>query len=179
MGNSCLSLCRDHSLFQVFELGLFSALRNVLIGGPAERKTIASAGTATHLKPTPGRQGAILGCWELALTVSSASVLFYPSPVFCVFCVFACLRVCGIVGVLLRSSAEELGLLLFLSLLADNDVHFPLRGGEGRSMILNAPVNQRRHRRDRFPPLHRRRVAAPCLLRQQRRPTDRGGGLGV
>lgn len=55
--------------FQVFELGLFSALRNVLIGGPAERKAIASAGTATHLKPTPGRQGAILGCWELALTV--------------------------------------------------------------------------------------------------------------
>ncbi|CAM9206820.1 unnamed protein product [Ectocarpus sp. 6 AP-2014] len=56
----------------VFELGLFSALRNVLIGGPTERKAIASAGTTTQLKPAPGRQGAIVGSWELALTALDA-----------------------------------------------------------------------------------------------------------
>ncbi|CAM9760008.1 unnamed protein product [Ectocarpus sp. 4 AP-2014] len=56
----------------VFRLGLFSALRNVLIGGPTERKAIASAGTTTQLKPPPGRQGAVVGSWELALTALDA-----------------------------------------------------------------------------------------------------------
>lgn len=58
---------------QVIDLGLFSAVRNVLIGGPAERKAIESAGTTAQLKATAGRQGAIIDCWELALTVSVGS----------------------------------------------------------------------------------------------------------
>ena len=101
-----LQLTRSHMPYtdpsvtlQVFELGLFSALRNVLIGGPAERKAIASAGTATHLKPTPGRQGAILGCWELALTVRHALTAVHPLLDVWKFCVFACLRVCACVRV--------------------------------------------------------------------------------
>ncbi|CAM9808220.1 unnamed protein product [Pylaiella littoralis] len=65
VSRSCLELL-------VFELGLFSTVRNVFIGGDAERKAVSSAGTTTHFKPTPGRQGAVLGGWELVLTALDA-----------------------------------------------------------------------------------------------------------
>ncbi|CAM9198747.1 unnamed protein product [Scytosiphon promiscuus] len=59
--------------FLIVDLGLFSTVRNVLIGGPSERKAIESAGTTAQLKPTAGRQGAISDCWELALTALDAA----------------------------------------------------------------------------------------------------------
>lgn len=40
-----------------------------MLGGASERKGVSLAGSGAPLKLPPGRQGAILGCWDLALTV--------------------------------------------------------------------------------------------------------------
>ncbi|CAM9220994.1 unnamed protein product, partial [Hapterophycus canaliculatus] len=72
VSRSCLEIL-------VVDLGLFSAIRNVLIGGASERKAIESAGTTAQLKPSAGRQGAILDCWELGLTALDAAGSLSPA----------------------------------------------------------------------------------------------------
>lgn len=52
-------------------MDLFSATRNVLLGSASERKAVSLAGSGAPLKLPPGRHGAILGCWGLALTVGA------------------------------------------------------------------------------------------------------------